>query len=60
MGTRSFPEGKELPGSEADPTPPSNAAVKNEQSYNYTSPVGRAACTEPQCMYKGALYLFLH
>jgi len=22
--------------------------------------MGRAACTEPQCLYKGALYLYLH
>jgi len=22
--------------------------------------MGRTACTEPQCMYKGALYLLLH
>jgi len=22
--------------------------------------MGRTACTEPQCLYKGALYLYLH
>jgi len=27
-----------------------------EQSYISTSPVGRTACTEPQCLYKDALY----
>jgi hypothetical protein len=33
-----------LPYSRAIPLPP---------------PMGRTACTEPQCLYKGALYLFL-
>ena len=30
-------------------------------TFTYTSipPVGRTACTEPQCLYKGALYLYL-
>ena len=28
-----------------------------EQSYTSTPPMGRTACTEPQCLYKGALYL---
>jgi len=23
-------------------------------------PMGRTACTEPQCLYKGALYLYLY
>jgi len=31
--------------------------VMNEYSYTSTLPVGRTACTEPQCLYKGALYL---
>jgi hypothetical protein len=30
--------------------------IKKEQTYTFTSPVGRAACTVPQCLYKGALY----
>ena len=30
-----------------------------QQSYTSTPPMGRMACTEPQCLYKGALYLFL-
>ena len=30
-----------------------------EYSYNSTPPMGRTACTEPQCLYKGALYLYL-
>jgi len=31
--------------------------VMKEQSYASTPPMGRTACTEPQCLYKGALYL---
>jgi len=27
-----------------------------EQSYNSTPLMGRTACTEPQCLYKGDLY----
>jgi len=27
-------------------------------SYTSTPPMGRMACTEPQCLYKGALYPF--
>jgi len=30
-----------------------------EYSYTSTPPVGRTACTEPQCLYNGALYLYL-
>ena len=29
-----------------------------EQSYTSTLPMGRTACTKPQCLYKGAIYLF--
>ena len=113
-GYRVFPVGKERPGRDADPSPPSSAvghervelylyspcgpyglyrasvpvqgctlpycrsipllplwSVRPVQSpsactrvhftlqYSYTSipPMGRTACTEPQCLYKGALYL---
>ena len=52
-----FPGGKERPGRDADPSPPSSAVVKKRKSYNSTPPRGRTACTEPQCLYKGALYL---
>ena len=31
--------------------------VMKEQSYTSTPPMGRTACTEPQCLYKGDLYL---
>jgi hypothetical protein len=27
----------------------------NKKSYTSTPPMGRTACTEPQCLYKGAL-----
>ena len=54
-----FPGGKERPGRKADPSSPSSAVVMEEYSYNSTPPMGRTACTEPQCLYKGALYLYL-
>jgi hypothetical protein len=31
--------------------------VMKEKSYASTPSMGRTACTEPQCLYKGALYL---
>jgi len=34
------------------------ASVPVQYSYTSTPPIGRTACTEPQCLYKGALYLF--
>jgi len=49
---------KPRPGRDVDPSPPSSAVVKKEQSYTSTSPMGRTACTEPQHLYKGAFYLF--
>ena len=52
--------GKERPGRDADPSPLSSAAVKKEQCYISTPPMGRKACTEPQCLYKDALYPFLY
>jgi len=59
MGTGSF-LGVKQPGPDADPSPPSSAMVKKEQSYTSTPPMGRTACTEPQCLYTGALYLYLY
>ena len=56
---RVFPGGKERPGRDADPSHPSSAVVKREYSYTSTPSMGRRACTEPQCLYKGALYLYL-
>jgi len=58
MGTASFPGGKERPGRDANPSPPSSTKFMKEYSYTFTSPMGRTACTESQCLYKGALYLF--
>jgi len=55
MGIEPFPEGKERPGRDADPSPPSSAVVMKEYSYTSTPPMGRTACTEPQCLYKGDL-----
>jgi len=39
-----------------------SACTKVHFTFTYTStpPMGRTACTEPQCMYKGALYLYLY
>ena len=54
-GNRVFPGGKERPGRGADPSPPSSAVVMKGWSYTSTSPMGRTTCTEPQCLYKGAL-----
>jgi len=34
-------------------------SVPVQWSYTATPPMGRTACTEPQCLYKGALYLTL-
>ena len=56
-GTGSFLGGKEWPGRDADPPTPSSAMVMKGQSYTSTPHMGRTACTEPQCLYKGALYL---
>jgi hypothetical protein len=50
--------GKEQPGRDEDPSLPSSAVVMKEYSYTSTPPTGRTACTEPQYLYKGALYLF--
>jgi len=52
-----FPGGKERPGRDSDPSPPSSAVVMKGYSRTFTPPIGRTACTEPQCLYKGALYL---
>ena len=55
-----FPRGKEWPGRDTDPSPPSSAMVKKEYSYTSTPPMGCMACTEPQCLYKGVLFLYLY
>jgi len=45
--------------SDADPSPPSSAAVKKEYGYTSTPLMGHMAYAEPQCLYKGALYPLL-
>jgi hypothetical protein len=52
--------GKERPARDADPSRPSSAVVKKELSYTSTPLMGRTACTEPQCLYKGALHIFYY
>ena len=59
-GYRVFPGGKKRPGRDADPSPPSSAVVMKRYSYTFTPTMGRTACTEPQCLYKGDLYLYLY
>jgi hypothetical protein len=56
---RVFPGGKERPGRGADPSSASSVVVMKGKSYTSTTPMGRTTCTEPQCLYKGALYLFV-
>jgi len=48
------------PGRDADPSPPSSAVVMKGYSYTSTPPLGRTACTEPQCLHNGALYLTVY
>ena len=35
-------------------------SVRFTFTYTSTPPMGRTACTEPQCLYNGALYLYLY
>jgi len=52
MGTGSFPAVKSGGGLTLTPTP-SSVVVKKEYSYTSSPPMGRTACTESQCLYKG-------
>ena len=56
-GYRVFLSWKVRPGRAADHSPPSSTAVKKEYSYTSTPPMGRTACTEPQCLYSTAIPL---
>ena len=56
-GYRVFPGGKDRPGRDADPSPPSVVVGQERVELYFYSPMGCTACTEPQCLYKGALYL---
>jgi hypothetical protein len=58
MGTESF-RVKERPELDVEHSPLSSAVVMKEYSYTSTSPMGRTACTEPEYLYKGDLYLYL-
>jgi hypothetical protein len=57
MGTRSFPGVKNGRGVTLTLHPLLVPLVKKEYSYTSTPPMGCTACTEPQCLYRGALYL---
>jgi len=55
MGTGSFQGVKNGRGVMLTLSPSSSAVVKKEYSYTSTPPMDRTACTEPQCLYNGAL-----
>ena len=57
MGTGSFPGVKSGRGATLTPHPLLVPLFVKEYSYTSTLPMGRTACTEPQCLYKGDLYL---
>jgi len=59
MGTGSFPGVKSGRGVTLTPHSLLVPLVMEEESYTSTLPMGRTACTEPQCVYKGDVYLFL-
>jgi len=58
MGTGSFLGVKSGRGMTLTPHPLLVPLVMEGQSYTSTPPIGRTACTEPLCPYKGALYLY--
>jgi len=60
MGTCSFPVVKSGRGVTLTPHPLLVPLVMKKWTYTSTAPMGRTACTEPQCLYKGALYLYLY
>ena len=57
MGTGSFPGVKSGRSLTLTPHPLLGPLVMKGQSYTSTPSIGRTACTEPQCLYKGALYI---
>jgi hypothetical protein len=59
MGTRSFPRVKSGRGVTRTPHTLLMPLVMQEYSYTSTPLMGRTACTEAQCLWKGALYLYL-
>jgi len=65
MGTESFPGVKSGRVVTLTPHPLLVPLGMKEYSCTSTPPMGRTACTEPQCLYKGALYknnerIFVH
>ena len=60
MGTESFPGVKSGRGVTLTLHPLLVPLVTKEQSYTSTPPMGSTACTEPQCLYNGALYLLFY
>jgi hypothetical protein len=59
MGTGFFPGIKGGRGVTLTPRPLLVPLVTKQYSYISTLRIGRTACTEPQCLYRGALYLYL-
>ena len=57
MGTGTFPGVKSGLGVTLTPHPLLVPLVMKEYSYTSIPPMGRTACTEPKCLYKGELYL---
>ena len=60
VGIGSFPGIKSGRGVTLTPHPLLLPWSKKGYSYTSTLPMVRTACTEPQCLYKGALYLFFY
>ena len=60
MGTGSFPRVKSGRGVTLTPHSLLVPLVMKVWSYTSTPPTGRTACTEPECLYKGALYLYFY
>jgi len=58
MGTGSFPGVKSGRCVKLTPYPLPVSLVMKEYSYTSTPPMSCRACTEPQCLYKGDLYLY--
>ena len=54
---RVLPEGKERPTRDADPLPLLVPWSRKSRAIPPTPSMGRTACTESLCLYKGALYL---
>ena len=59
-GTGSFPGVKSGRGVTLTPHPLLVPLVMKEYSYTSIPPMGRTACTEPQCLYLGTIYLYFY